>query len=270
MATCAEFREFARDALRRGVAEIGAHPHAWSTPPLSEGTRDNSAELPYLTHYDHAIMRNKLHYLTSELEDMFGTRIVSHRSGRWALSEGYVRLLIDRGYAIDCSVTPHITWGIRGTEYFIDYSDFPDREYYLNPDDIRRRGHSSLLEIPMTIARFSYSPVLEQLRRAAPQWLPVGRAIGRLFPETAWLRPTNHNLRALMSILQQATRQRRSYVQFMLHSSELMPGGSPYFSTHNAVERLYGSLTTLFAEARRSFDGSTLAEFGSALSAPSS
>ena len=59
-----------------------------------------------------------------------------------------------------------------------------------------------------------------------------------------------------------------SYVEFMLHSSELMPGGSPTFATDESVECLYGHLEALFEEATANFSGATLAEFQAGFHSP--
>jgi hypothetical protein len=50
-------------------------------------------------------------------------------------------------------------------------------------------------------------------------------------------------------------------VEFLVHSSELMPGGSPRFRTAAAIERLYASLEVLFEELSTWCKGMTLAEF---------
>jgi hypothetical protein len=47
----------------------------------------------------------------------------------------------------------------------------------------------------------------------------------------------------------------------MLHSSELMPGGSPAFRTDASIRTLYEHLERLFEHASRFFDGATLAQF---------
>jgi hypothetical protein len=65
----------------------------------------------------------------------------------------------------------------------------------------------------------------------------------------------------LLRILQRAVRERRRYVQFALHSSELMPGGSPRFPTTKSIENLYVSLEMLFSQAATKFVGATLGEF---------
>jgi hypothetical protein len=47
----------------------------------------------------------------------------------------------------------------------------------------------------------------------------------------------------------------------MIHSSELMPGGSPRYPTARSIEALYRCLERLFAAARRDFVGLTLSEY---------
>ena len=92
-----------------------------------------------------------------------------------------------------------------------------------------------------------------------------GGAFGRLarflFPTVTWLRPDGRNLRAMLDLLRHVCEERAPYAQFMLHSSELMPGGSPRFSTRSRIERLYDHLEQLFEAAHTAFRGTTLAEF---------
>jgi hypothetical protein len=47
----------------------------------------------------------------------------------------------------------------------------------------------------------------------------------------------------------------------MLHSSELMPGGSPTFRNEASIERLYEDLEALFEAAAGRFQGATMSEF---------
>ena len=56
-----------------------------------------------------------------------------------------------------------------------------------------------------------------------------------------------------------------THMEFMLHSSELMPGGSPTFRTESDIERLYGALEALFDELSGWCRGMTLQEFHSQL-----
>ena len=116
-----------------------------------------------------------------------------------------------------------------------------------------------MLEIPVTILPFE-RPLLRRLTRAIkiPQ---VNRAVNRFLPPVAWLRPKKKNLSQMVGVIQRAVREQWAYVEFMLHSSELMPGGSPTFPESRDIERLYEDLENLFAVARKSFVGATLTEY---------
>jgi hypothetical protein len=65
----------------------------------------------------------------------------------------------------------------------------------------------------------------------------------------------------MLGLVKSAVKQRRDYIEFMLHSSEFMPGGSPTFPSAGHIERLYGEMESLFETASRYFKGYTLAEY---------
>ena len=48
---------------------------------------------------------------------------------------------------------------------------------------------------------------------------------------------------------------------FMLHSSELMPNGSPTFSTDKEIEKLYKDLDRLFKYLDKKYIGQTLIDY---------
>lgn len=62
-------------------------------------------------------------------------------------------------------------------------------------------------------------------------------------------------------MVRRAAREARPCVEFILHSSELMPGGSPTFPGEHEIETLYAHLEELFAVSSQFFRGGTLAEF---------
>ncbi len=262
MACCPAFVEFGRDVVRRGTGEIGMHLHAWNSPPLTPLTPDDATCQPYLIEYPESVCRDKIRLLTDLLEDRFETKMVSHRAGRWALDATYARLLREHGYLVDCSVTPHHSWALHrgdpngsgGT----DYTSFPTQPYRMSGERIDRPGDSSLLEVPVTIVKTRFAALGDGLRWAPS---PVRRAVRRVCPPFAWLRPTGRNLRGMLAILAEARRRQWPCVELMLHSSELMPGGSPTFRTEADVEGLYDQLEILFAAAEDGFEAATLRQF---------
>ena len=154
MAMCSIFTDLGHDVLRRRVGEIGMHLHAWNSPPI---VRHDTRNTTYLIEYPENIMKEKIGFMTELLEQRFQCKVVSHRAGRWALDTTYVRLLIDHGYKVDCSVTPHVSWanhpgGCDGSGGS-DYTHFPVGPYFMDLDRIDRQGNSPLLELPVSIVQ---------------------------------------------------------------------------------------------------------------------
>lgn len=262
MVECPVFREFAHDVLQRGAGEIGMHLHAWNNPPNVPLTKDDFGALPYLTQFSEWTMRQKIRAVTDRLEETFGVKMLSHRAGRWAFNSTYARLLIEHGYVVDCSVAPGTHWTHETIPGEIDFRGFPVTEYFVNPDDISQQSvFSPLLEVPMTVLPIEKNTAADVASRMLSVHSFGRRVSGRLFPEHRWLRPNGRNSGELIDTMAAAIDEGRSYVEFMLHSSEFMPGGSPRFSTADSVERLYDDLENLFEAASKYCCGLTLAEF---------
>jgi hypothetical protein len=265
MASCPVFEEFGRDTLARGAGEIGMHLHAWNSPPVVPLTEDDYHHHPYLIEYPEEQLREKVKVMTVTLEDTFGVKMVSHRAGRYSFDAAYARALIEHGYRVDCSVTPNVSWktykGDPRSNGGTDYSRFPETAYFLDPVDISRSGDSPLLEVPVTIT----APYLSKAERIVRMVLETNRfgakVARRFFPRCAWLYPKGHNHRTLRAVVQSVLRAGRDHAEFTIHSSQLMPGGSPHFPTEDAIENLYDTLQELFALASKSFDGLTLGEY---------
>ncbi len=264
MALARQFREVVRDPLACRLCEIGAHPHAWNSPPLASLTENDLFYQPYLQEYPREVMVDKMRTLTDLLELTFGVKMTSHRAGRWALNKDYVDILIESGYRVDCSVTPLVSWksslGSPVGDGGSDYRAFPRQEYFIDRQDISRPGNSPLLEIPMTVISSYDNPMACKVIKLLSDGSIMRRGLERIFPSKLWLRPNGRNLNSMLRIAADALASGSTYVEFMLHSSELMPGGSPYFPTPYSVESLYGHLETLFSFVRERFVGRTLTE----------
>ena len=259
MASDPAYVEFGRDLLARGQGEIGMHLHAWHSPPEYALTDDDWSYQPYLIEFPENILRDKVAYMTELLENAFQQKMTSHRAGRWAFDEVYARALLDNGYLVDCSVTPRVDWrnssgapqGKGGT----NYSRFPDHAYYLDVNDISRAGDSALLELPMSI-QYRYGAFTNQLKKV---WNDVrGKKRG---PSVNWLRPVGGNLAQMKQVAEKTLSQGNDYVEFMLHSSEFMPDGSPTFKNEADIERLYDDLEQLFSWLKSRTQGMTLTEY---------
>jgi hypothetical protein len=261
MAMSDAFVEFGCDVVARNAGEIGMHLHAWNSPPLMPLTTDDFHYQPYLIEYPDAVMRDKIRLLTHLLQDRFHRQVVSHRAGRVGFDGRYAAMLMAEGYCVDCSVTPGVDWsgtpGAPGGKGGTNYTRFPDRPYFLSPADISRPAAGGLLEVPVTIHASS-------LHRRAP-WLyrvPLLRSlINRISPGLSWVCPGENGLAAMLRAARGARAADCAHVELMLHSSELMPGGSPTFRTDSDIERLYEYLEALFEKLSAWCHGMTLAEF---------
>jgi len=80
-------------------------------------------------------------------------------------------------------------------------------------------------------------------------------------PALNHLCPTESNLRGMLRAAREARAEGATHVEFTLHSSELMPGGSPMFREASDIERLYENLEILFEELSTWCRGVTLKEF---------
>ncbi len=266
MAQCPIFREFGKMVLQEKTAEIGMHLHAWNSPPIQPLTSDDNRNHPYLIEFPESAIAEKVKVMTDTLEQTFGVKMVSHRAGRFGFNEVYARALVDNGYLVDGSVTPNVSWrkylGDPNGRGGPDFSQFAESSYFLDLTDIRKEGDSPLLEIPVTVTAPWY-PAWVQKVRSTFKLVPVlGRKVSnRLFPPLAWLYPKLRNHRMLPRLMTTALRQKRQFAEFMMHSSELMPGCSANYPTAHSIELLYDVMEALFATAKQSFQPMTMHEY---------
>jgi len=259
MACDPAYIEFGKDVIARKKGEIGMHLHAWNSPPESPLTDNDWFHQPYLIEYPDSVLRKKVIFMTELLEEKFQVKMRSHRAGRWAFDERYALILAELDYHVDCSVTPHINWqfnpgspqGNGGT----NYTQFPNKPYFIDLQDISRIGHSSLLEIPMSI-HYKYPPLINKLKQATYRIRGKQKS-----PAVNWLRPSKNNLAEMKRVVEMSIAEGQDYVEFMLHSSEFMPGGSPTFVSEQDIELLYENLEALFSWLTPRFFGQTLSEY---------
>jgi hypothetical protein len=168
------------------------------------------------------------------------------------------------GISVDCSITPHISWennpGFSLESKGTNYSDSPECAFAINHSN----NSLSLREIPVTIRnfrRFSFEGGLTPRSLYANiKYLIVGNNF--------WLRPNGNNLSDMLTLVDYIEKQDNTdYLMFMLHSSELMPGGSPYFKDTEAIEKLYKDIEYLFNRISTSFKGITLKDYNQLISA---
>lgn len=246
MADDAMLVAYLKNKAQFGLCEIGMHLHAWSSPPAYDLPRKYNGN-PYITEYSQEIMYEKMRLLTEHLENRFEVKPISHRAGRWASNPAMFDVLTELGYKVDCSVVSG--WNAsritgQSTNVGFDYSKAPKKVFWVK---------DGLLEVPMIVERFrsiSGKTLREKISRSVK---------GR----DTWLRPAMSDSVEMMRML---SKNENDYAMFMIHSTELMPGGSPYFKTAEDVEREYGIIKNVFDDAQSKYTGASLEEYFNAYS----
>lgn len=248
------FRRFAEKGLKNKNLEIGMHMHAWNCPPQYELAFNPNGHNPFQGEYPYEVLEEKTRFLTNLLKENFQTEIKSHRAGRWYLDKNVTKILGEAGFVVDCSVTPGISWDktIGNSKYGPDYSKEPAKVYKLKESTFAEDG-CDLIEVPPTIIKTSLftTGIPGSIRE-----LKV-----KLANNIAWLRPSGYNLRDLIYIVKKKASE-DEYLEFMIHSSELMAGGSPNFKTDADIKKLYSDMDTLFAAIKdNGYEGITLTDY---------
>lgn len=239
------FVEMSKSKLVEKKLEIGMHMHAWNCPPYYELIpKKRGANKPYIGEYPKRIIEKKVDYLTKSLEDIFQTDIQSHRSGRWYIDKEYIQILKRYGYLVDCSVTPYVNWidnsGLTRGSAGVNYKKYPCYDYEMDLNNLQKKGKSGFYEVPVTIDRKNIS------------WLKY---------DCNWLRPNGKNIEEMNDLVEKKIIERCDYLEFMIHSSELMPGGSSTFQKKQDIEHLYKDLDILFSCISRNWQGESLSGF---------
>lgn len=241
----------------KGLAEVGAHLHPWTNPPM---VPYESGKHMYPSTLADADFKSKLATLTSIIKEKFGHSPVSYRAGRWGFKESHGSVLRELGYIADCSITPKTNWGEVKDKLSGEYG--PDfRKYSVYPFYIAE----GLLEIPMTIV---YTGILSQ-ESGLGKWFSrlseniIKKVLNKLFFQKKWLRIfPESNPKDWKKIYQSAKKNNLPVMEFMIHSSELMAGGSPYSKTAESVERIYKNLEVMFEYFKsQGVEGVSMKEF---------
>ena len=249
-----ESRAILRDLAEKGRCEIGAHHHPWTTPPT---VNDHLFPLNLTRDQFYA----QLGALTKAVQEVTGERPVSYRSGRNGFAGWHVALLESAGYRVDSSVDPFFNERTKGGPSF---AGAPLEPYFVSAEDPVRAGPSRLLEIPVSSALNRRLP--QRLQRAYADFTPAYtfrralRLLGVVRP--VWLRPSYSTKEDMLWLADHLLKRGLPVANIIFHSSELIPGGSPYNRTAEDVEAFYENLEALLGFlAERGVEGRTFREF---------
>jgi len=256
--------EVLRALKARGDCEIGAHHHAWETPPCSD---EDVRRHPYASNLPLRQFEDQLASLTDAIDEAVGARPVSYRSGRFGFSAAHVAALEKSGYQVESSVAPLFYEAHKSGPDFVEARLRP---YYLAYDSATRPGTSSLLEIPCSAALNRRLPArLQHAYARAPRNYTTRRVLRKLgVVHVRWLRPSYSSLDDMIGLARDLADAREPVLNLLFHSSEAIVGGSPYNRTEaelaafcDRLERFFeyavGTLKATpatFSEFRREFD----------------
>ncbi len=239
MAAAEESAAVLRELARSGACEIGAHLHPWSCPPLAS---ENGHDHRFPSQLDTPLLTRQLRELTQIIEERLGVRPTTYRAGRWGLDARALPLLEELGYSVDTSVDPLLNETRKGGPLFAGAPSWPYRPDYA---DVTRAGGARILEVPVSSGTL---PRLGKRLEALYVRLPPLRyrgALKRLGLRPVWLRPSYSSvveMRTFASLLGEAG---APCFNIAFHSSELLPGGSPYSPDQKSIDRLLDDLDRL-------------------------
>jgi len=252
---------------KSGRAEIGAHLHPWTNPPFIEG--EDPKEQIFPSELPQEQLWNKLKRLTEIIEEKFGQAPTSFRAGRFGFNSQLAELLLRLGYLVDCSVTPKTSWtetqgklnGFGGPDFRLA----PLRPYFLSLSDVCQMGDSQLLEIPLSII---YTGLFREGSLFGRKFALMNKSflnsvINRLLFKKKWLRifPESKE-KDWRAIYKAAKNNNLPVLEFMIHSSELLPGGSPYSRTEQMTENIFKQIDLMFGYFQKmGLEPATLASF---------
>jgi hypothetical protein len=248
-----------RALLASGDCEVGAHHHAWETPPC---TAEDIRRHPYASSLPRLQFENQLASLTDAIAAAVGARPVTYRSGRFGFSAEHVAGLERLGYLVESSVAPLFYESHKGGPEFVEA---PLTPYFLAYDSATRPGSSGVLEVPVSCG----------LNRRLPKWLQyayaraprpyttkrVLRGVGLL--RLGWLRPSYSSLPEMIGLARSLARANEPVLNLLFHSSEAIVGGSPYNRTQGELDAFFERLECFLEFATRELKAvpATFAEF---------
>ncbi len=257
MATRPESAPVLRDLAKSGRCEIGAHLHPWSSPPFRP---EDLAQHTYPHNLPRELLDRQLTELTEVIGSELGARPTTYRAGRNGFDGGSLPILERLGYTVDTSVDPLFN---ERRKRGMDFAGAPLAPYHPDYRDVSKPGASKILEVPISSATRPWLPkVLEGAYARLPP-IPYRSYLKRLGLRPLWLRPSYTPLPDMLAFASAMAQRHMPCFNIIFHSSELLPGGSPYTPDEGSVDRFKNDLARLLEHLTGKLGavGRTYAEF---------
>jgi hypothetical protein len=218
-----------------GRASIGAHLHPWVTPPFEE---ELSAHNSYQGNLNKELEFAKVETLTARIQQSFGIRPSVFKAGRYGLGPNTFAILSQLGYEVDLSPLPPV-----------DFSDDTGPDFSSMNCAPFRDSDTGLLVLPNSGAFCGWWP---RDRAGTYRWVTTSwrcrlhlnaclsrsRALLRV-----WLNPECFPTGKLMALTRFLLKRGLRCFVLSMHSSSLVPGGTPFVPCDRDVTDLLNRLT---------------------------
>lgn len=211
-------------------AEIAAHLHHWSTPPADAAPAPDGPPLR-TDRLPRDLLRRRLRSLLEAGQTFQSAPLTSFRMGRWDLKAAVRPLLAEEGITLDSSVCPLRAFAGGGPDHFLAPAD----PYW--PGDA-----PGLLESPVTQLPLVRTAARMWRRLARPSLTDAFHFWGALSPNPVW-----HAAAVMRAAARLHSMRGGRVLHLFLHSSELLPGGSPNVPDRRAADALYRKLYAFLA-----------------------
>ena len=213
-------------------ADIAAHLHHWSTPPLTAQPATTGApQRTYLMPKD--LLRARLQTLLAAGRDFQSAPVTSFRMGRWDLKAPLLPLLAEEGVSLDSSICP-LRCFANGADHFLAPAD----PYW--PTDTPNLLEAPLTQVPLWpfLARTWY--------KLSPKgWTDSFHYWGAASPNPVWHSGPVMRAAACLHRLRHG-----KVLNLFWHSSEMLPGASPHIPDQAAADALLRKIYTFLAWLR--------------------
>lgn len=206
--------EVLRGIVADGRSAIGTQLHAWVNPPfVEEVTPANS----FAGNLPEAVEAAKLDALTAAITAAFGQAPRAFRAGRYGIGPTTLRLLAERGYALDSSMRARYDYSAEGGP---DFSGVGNHGF--------RAG--AMIELPLTTvftgALRASGPALYRTLGTVPKARGVFARLGLL--SRVALTPEDMPVGDAIEAIAVAAGEGVRVLNFSFHSPSVAPGKTPY------------------------------------------
>lgn len=230
-------------------AEIGAHLHHWSTPPLCPSADTEVHQSPQRSDVmDRDLLRQRLRTLLRAGQEFQGAPLTSFRMGRWDLKSCVRPLLEEEGILVDSSVAP-LRLFAQGPDHFLAPTD----PYW--PTASKADASTRLLEVPIT--QISWLPALARVWYGLGKALPAAKQatfidkykfFGAMSANPVW-----HSAAVMRVATRLHVARGGKVLSLFWHSSEMLAGASPNVPNQKAADALLQKIDNYLKWLRENF-----------------